>query len=92
MKVKEMIEMLKLADEDSRVMLEIRDWKQNNIGYLEVGSDWSEYGGYDPDELDYWESLNKPRSKVMVELTLNIDEWEKLGIGQEYEVIIEEEE
>ena len=91
MKVKEMIEMLKVADENSRVMLEIRDWKENNIGYLEVGSDWQEYGGYDPDELDYWKSVNEPRSKVIVELTLNIDEWVKLGIGKEDEVIIEEE-
>ena len=37
--VKNMIEMLELADKDSQVMLEIRDKNVNLIGYFEVGSD-----------------------------------------------------
>ena len=82
MKVKEMINMLELADKDSEVMLEVRDKDMNLVGYFKVGSDWAEYGGYSPDELDYFKSLNEPRSKAMVELTLNIDEWVKLGIGR----------
>ena len=85
MKVKEMIKMLKLADENSKVMLEVRDKDMNGIGYLELGSDWQEYGGYSPDELDYFKSINEPKSKAMVELTLNIDEWVKLGIGKQEE-------
>ena len=44
--VKDMIEMLELADKDSQVMLEIRDKKVNLIGYFEVGSDHLETGGY----------------------------------------------
>jgi len=80
MKVKDMIQMLKLADKDSEVMLEVRDKDMNGVGYFKVGSDWAEYGGYNPDELDYFEWSNEPKSKAMVELTLNIDEWAKLGI------------
>tara|TARA_R100000988_G_C3931958_1_gene131899 strand:+ start:341 stop:604 length:264 start_codon:yes stop_codon:yes gene_type:complete len=80
MKVKDMIEMLKLADKDSEVMLEVRNKDMNGVGYFKIGSDWAEYGGYSPDELDYFESINEPKSKAMVELTLNIDEWVKLGI------------
>ena len=80
MKVKDMIEMLELADKDSQVMLEVRDKDINLIGYFEVGSDWSEYGGYSPDELDYFESINEPKSKANVELTINNDEWKTLGI------------
>ena len=82
MKVKEMINMLELADKDSEVMLEVRDKDMNLVGYFKVGSDWADYGGYSPDELDYFKSLNEPRSKAMVELTLNIDEWVKLGISK----------
>ena len=81
--VKDMINMLSKADLDSEVMLEVRDKDMNNIGYFEVGSDWSEYGGHSPDELNYFESINEPKSKAMVELTLNIDEWVKLGIDTE---------
>ena len=80
MKVKQMIEMLELADKDSEVKLEVRDKDINLIGYFEVGSDWSEYGGYSPDELDYFESINEPKSKANVELTINNDEWKTLGI------------
>ena len=80
MKVKDMIEMLKLADKDSEVMLEVRNKDMNGVGYFKIGSDWAEYGGYSPDELDYFKSINEPKSKAIVELTLNIDEWVKLGI------------
>ena len=85
MTVKDMINMLSKADLDSEVMLEVRDKDMNNVGYFEVGSDWKEYGGYDPDELDYFKSINEPKSKAIVELTLNIDEWVKLGIDTERE-------
>ena len=85
MKVKQMIEMLELADKDSEVKLEVRDKDINLIGYFEVGSDWSEYGGYSPDELDYFESINEPKSKANVELTINNSEWETLGIDLEEE-------
>ena len=83
MKVKDMIEMLELADKDSEVMLEVRDKKANLIDYFEVGSDWTEYGGYDPDELNYFESLNEPKSRATVELTLNNDMWETIGIDND---------
>ena len=78
-----MIEMLELADKDSEVMLEVRDKKANLIDYFEVGSDWTEYGGYDPDELNYFESLNEPKSRATVELTLNNDMWETIGIDND---------
>ncbi len=78
-----MIAMLELADKDSEVMLEVRDKDINLIGYFEVGSDWAEYGGYSPDELDYFESINEPKSKANVELTINNDEWVTLGIDME---------
>ena len=78
-----MIQMLELADKDSEVMLEVRDKDMNNIGYFEVGSDWAEYGGHSPDELNYFESINEPKSKAMVELTINNDEWVELGIDTE---------
>jgi hypothetical protein len=48
-----------------------------------VGSDWAEYGGYSPDELGYFESINEPKSKANVELTINNDEWVTLGIDME---------
>jgi len=83
MKVKEMIAMLELADKDSQVMLEVRDKKANLIDYFEVGSDWTEYGGYDPDELNYFKSLNEPKSRATVELTLNNDMWETIGIDND---------
>jgi len=83
MKVKDMIAMLELADKDSEVMLEVRDKDMNCVDYFEVGSDWAEYGGYNPDELNYFESINEPKSKAMVELTLKIDEWVKLDIHME---------
>jgi len=83
MKVKEMIAMLELADKDSQVMLEVRDKKANLIDYFEVGSDWTEYGGYDPDELNYFESLNEPKSRATVELTLNNDMWKTIGIDND---------
>ena len=83
MKVKDMIEMLELADKDSQVMLEVRDKKANLIDYFEVGSDWTEYGGYDPDELNYFESLNEPKSRATVELTLNNDMWKTIGIDND---------
>ena len=83
MKVKDMIEMLELADKDSEVMLEVRDKKANLIDYFEVGSDWTEYGGYDPDELNYFESLNEPKSRATVELTLNNDMWKTIGIDND---------
>ena len=83
MKVKDMINMLSKADLDSEVMLEVRDKDMNNIGYFEVGSDWAEYGGHSPDELNYFESINEPKSKAMVELTINNDEWVELGIDTE---------
>jgi len=83
MKVKEMIEMLELADKDSKVVLEVRDKDTDLIGYFEVGSDWTEYGGYDPDELNYFKSLNEPKSKAMVELTLNNDMWKTIGIDND---------
>ena len=81
MKVKDMIQMLELSDKDSEVMLEVRDKDMNAVDYFKIGSDWAEYGGYSPDELDYYASINEPKSKAIVELTLNIDEWVKLGIG-----------
>ena len=80
MQVKDMIEMLELADKDSEVMLEVRDKDMNSVGHFKIGSDWAEYGGYSPDELDYFKSINEPKSKAVVELTLNIDEWVGLGI------------
>ena len=83
MKVKDMIAMIELADKDSEVMLEVRDKDINLIGYFEVGSDWAEYGGYSPDELGYFESINEPKSKANVELTINNDEWVTLGIDME---------
>ena len=83
MKVKDMIEMLELADKDSEVMLEVRDKNVNLIGYFPVGSDWSEYGGYDPDEIYYFESAKEPLSKAHVELTLKNDEWITLGIDND---------
>jgi len=85
MKVKDMIEMLELADKDSQVMLEVRDKNMNSVGYYEVGTDHHETGGYSPDELDYFEWIKQPKSKAMVELTLKIDEWVSIGIDQEEE-------
>jgi hypothetical protein len=85
MKVKDMIEMLELADKDSQVMLEVRDKNVNLIGYFEVGSDHQETGGYDPNELDHFKWLNEPRSKAVVELTINNNEWVGLGIDMEEE-------
>ena len=83
MKVKDMISMLKLADENSRVMLEIRNKRWDNIGYFEIGSDWHETGGYDPDELDWFESINEPKSKANVELTIKITDWDKIWGNEE---------
>jgi hypothetical protein len=83
MKVKEMIAMLELADKDSLVMLEVRDKNMSLVGYFEVGSDYAEYGGYSPDELDFVKSTNESTCKPMVELTLKIDEWVKLGIDND---------
>ena len=85
MKVKDMIEMLELADKDSEVMLEVRDKKENLIDYVPIGSDHHETGGYNPDELDYFESINEPKSKAVVELTINNNEWVGLGIDMEEE-------
>ena len=70
MKVKDMIEMLELADKDSEVVLEVRDKDVNLIGYFPVGSDHQETGGYGTDEREH------------VELTINNDEWVSLGIEQ----------
>jgi len=84
MKVKDMINMLSKADLDSEVMLEVRDKDINLIGYFPIGSDWDEYGGYDPGELDWFmNDLGKPKSKASVELTINNDEWVELGIDTE---------
>ena len=83
MKVKDMIEMLELADKNSQVMLEVRDKNMNSVGYYEVGSDHHETGGYSPDMLDYFKWMKQPKSKAMVELTLNIDELVSIGIDQE---------
>ena len=83
MKVKDMIEMLELADKDSEVMLEVRDKNVNLIGYFPVGSDHQETGGYDPDEIYYFESAKEPLSKAHVELTLKNDEWVTLGIDND---------
>jgi len=80
MKVKDMIEMLELADKNSEVMLEVRDKNINLIGYLPIGSDWAEYGGYDPDEIYYFEQRKEPLSNAHVELTIRNDNWETLGI------------
>ncbi len=85
MKVKDMIEMLELADKDSEVMLEVRDKNINLIGYVSIGSDHHETGGYNPDELDYFKWMKEPRSKANVELTINNDEWATLGIDLEEE-------
>jgi len=85
MKVKDMITMLELADKDSEVMLEVRDKDMNSVGYFKIGSDWAEYGGYSPDELDHFKWLNEPRSKAVVELTINNNEWVGLGIDMEEE-------
>ena len=80
MKVKDMIEMLELADKNSEVMLEVRDKNVNLIGYLPIGSDWAEYGGYDPDEIYFYEQRKEPLSNAHVELTIRNDNWETLGI------------
>lgn len=85
MKVKDMITMLELADKDSEVMLEVRDKKANLIDYFPIGSDHHETGGYDPNELDHFKWLNEPRSKAVVELTINNNEWVGLGIDMEEE-------
>ena len=85
MKVKQMIEMLELADKDSEVKLEVRDKDINLIGYLPIGSDHHETGGYSPDELEHFEWMKEPKSKANVELTINNSEWETLGIDLEEE-------
>ena len=85
MKVKDMIEMLELADKDSQVMLEVRDKNMNSVGYYEVGSDYHETGGYNPDEIDYFEWKKKKKSKAIVELSLKIDDWVSIGTDQEEE-------
>ena len=85
MKVKDMIEMLELADKDSEVMLEVRDKNMNSVGYYEVGSDHHETGGYSPDEIDYFEWMKEPKSKAIVELSLKIDERISIGTDQEKE-------
>ena len=85
MKVKDMIEMLELADKDSQVMLEVRDKDINLIGYLAIGSDYHETGGYNPDELEHFEWMKEPKSKAIVELSLKIDDWVSIGTDQEEE-------
>ena len=82
MKVKDMIEMLELADKDSEVMLEVRDKNVNLIGYFPVGSDHQETGGYDTNELEHFEWMKEAKSNANVELTINNDEWISLGIEQ----------
>ena len=83
MKVKDMIDMLELADKDSDVVLEIRDKDVNLIGYFDIGSDHHETGGYNPDELEHFEWLKEPKSKANVELTIRNNNWETLGIDME---------
>jgi len=85
MNVKELKEMLELADERSSVVFELRDSRNNHNNFWEIRSDWAEYGGYSTDELDHFKWLNEPRSKAVVELTINNNEWVALGIDMEEE-------
>ena len=74
MKVKEMINMLKQANPNSLVTLEVRERNWDLMGYFEIGSDWIETGGYDPDELLF----HNTRDTANVELTIGISEWDKI--------------
>ena len=65
--VKELKEMLELADERSPVVFELRDSRNNHNNFWEIRSDWQETGGYNPDELDYF---NGSKRKATVELTI----------------------
>jgi len=68
MNVKELKEMLELADERSPVVFELRDSRNNHNNFWEIRSDWQETGGYNPDELDYF---NGSKRKATVELTIS---------------------
>ena len=68
MNVKELKEMLELADERSSVVFELRDSRNNHNNFWEIRSDWQETGGYNPDELDYF---NGSKRKATVELTIS---------------------
>ena len=68
MNVKELKEMLELADENSPVVFELRDSRNNLTSFLEISSERQETGGYNPDELDYFLG-SKRRSSV--ELTIS---------------------
>ena len=68
MNVKELKEMLELADERSSVVFELRDSRNNHNNFWEIRSDWQETGGYNPDELDYF---NGNKRKATVELTIS---------------------
>jgi|11BtaG_2_1085332.scaffolds.fasta_scaffold02962_5 hypothetical protein len=67
MNVKELKEMLELADEKSPVVFELRDSRNNHTNFWEIRSEWEETGGYNPDELDYF---NGSKRKATVELTI----------------------
>jgi len=67
MNVKELKEMLELADEKSPVVFELRDSRNNHTNFWEIRSEWEETGGYNPDELDYF---NGRKRKATVELTI----------------------
>lgn len=82
MKVKELKEMLELADENSEVVFDLRDKESNSCGFFPIHSNWQENGGYDPDELDYFG--NKEDAKV--ELCMLFTDNAKAKMVQMYEL------
>ena len=76
MTVKELMEMLKIADPNSEVVFDLRDYKNNAVGYFEIHSNWKETGGYDPDELDYY----KVKKNAKVELCMKFDDNEQANM------------
>ena len=86
MKVKELKEMLELADENSEVVFDLRDKENNSCGFFPIHSNWQENGGYDPDELDY---IGKKKD-AKVELCMLFDDNEKAKMIQLYEEVMEE--